>query len=250
MSQQTKWNVVSSKRNPKPSHFQMVKPKESSVYKEYTDDYTMLVRTTEEVIVRYELRAGVILYDPAVEKILLVLSRWIDRPECSRWGIPKGLVEPGENIYECAERELYEETGIRVPIDASVPYLHIKNTYYFIKSADSRRMIPQFGAMCPNYQEIESCRWVSKNMIPTYCINKETLFLVQKRWKFMIKLLRDKETKPKLEIDTDVDTDLETESIRSIKIHRDEDTDSFRSIGLSDTNSNSETESIRLESNV
>jgi 8-oxo-dGTP pyrophosphatase MutT (NUDIX family) len=28
------------------------------------------------------------------------------------WGIPKGVMEPGEKLVECAVRELYEETGL------------------------------------------------------------------------------------------------------------------------------------------
>jgi 8-oxo-dGTP pyrophosphatase MutT (NUDIX family) len=28
------------------------------------------------------------------------------------WGIPKGVVEPGEKLVECALRELHEETGL------------------------------------------------------------------------------------------------------------------------------------------
>lgn len=31
------------------------------------------------------------------------------------WGFPKGTVENGENVYNCAIREVLEETGVKVP---------------------------------------------------------------------------------------------------------------------------------------
>lgn len=34
-----------------------------------------------------------------------------------RWDIPKGLAEPGESLVAAAMRELYEETGLRVPVE-------------------------------------------------------------------------------------------------------------------------------------
>lgn len=40
-------------------------------------------------------------------KVLMVQSGW-DQP----WGLPKGKIEPGETIAECACRELQEELGV------------------------------------------------------------------------------------------------------------------------------------------
>jgi len=34
------------------------------------------------------------------------------RADVDRWGLPGGVLEPGENILSCAQRELEEETGL------------------------------------------------------------------------------------------------------------------------------------------
>ena len=52
------------------------------------------------------ITAGVILLHG--EKILLVLQR-----VTKKWGLPKGGKLENENIFSCALRELYEETGVR-----------------------------------------------------------------------------------------------------------------------------------------
>ena len=42
-------------------------------------------------------------------------SNFITTPNGSRcWGIPGGVMEPGETFLEAAVRETYEETGLKV----------------------------------------------------------------------------------------------------------------------------------------
>ena len=54
----------------------------------------------------YKKKAGVFIYDPNRNKVLIVQSRG------NLWGAPKGTMEYGETNIECAIRELKEETGL------------------------------------------------------------------------------------------------------------------------------------------
>jgi 8-oxo-dGTP pyrophosphatase MutT (NUDIX family) len=45
------------------------------------------------------------------ERVLLMLRH--KEPNLGLWVAPGGKVEPGESPYECAQRELHEETGLR-----------------------------------------------------------------------------------------------------------------------------------------
>jgi predicted NUDIX family NTP pyrophosphohydrolase len=61
--------------------------------------------------------AGLLLFRRPAHRLELFLAHpggpfWRDR-DAGTWTIPKGLVEPGEDLVAAAEREFLEETGIR-----------------------------------------------------------------------------------------------------------------------------------------
>jgi 8-oxo-dGTP pyrophosphatase MutT (NUDIX family) len=55
--------------------------------------------------------AAVIFESPKRERILLTR-----RADNGKWCLPGGRMEPGESAVECCEREVREETGLRVRI--------------------------------------------------------------------------------------------------------------------------------------
>jgi len=99
--------------------------------------------------ISYEYSAGVIVYrrDPDGLKFLLIRSR------SGVYGFPKGHIEEGESETEAAERELFEETGIKASlIDGFVkrdeyPLPFLKNTskrvVYFLGEYASGTPTPQ-----------------------------------------------------------------------------------------------------------
>lgn len=57
---------------------------------------------------RHRRKAGVFIYDPKTDKVLLVQSRG------NLWGAPKGTLQYGEDDRQCAVREVKEETGLKI----------------------------------------------------------------------------------------------------------------------------------------
>lgn len=76
-------------------------------------------------------KAGLIIYSKNTGKILLIQSNG------NLWGFPKGSIEEGETVEECAIRETYEETGLLFPKniinnDLMIFSLDKKTTFYII----------------------------------------------------------------------------------------------------------------------
>lgn len=83
-------------------------------------------------------KAGVFIYDPKKDKVLLVQSRG------RLWGPPKGTLKEDENILECAIREVKEETGLKVRSDNLKLYINVhRATYYYLEMDSSELDIQQ-----------------------------------------------------------------------------------------------------------
>jgi len=97
-----------------------------------------LVVTIKGVDHIYPPKAGVIIFNSAMDKILTVKNRGYGHE--SKWGIPKGHLDPEELPYQCAMRELWEETGIKLTIDQKAKNFikKINNTVYYIYKLDEK----------------------------------------------------------------------------------------------------------------
>lgn len=72
-------------------------------------------------------KAGVFMYDPNANKILLVQSRG------TKWGPPKGTMEIiDRSVVECAIRETEEETGLEINPKDFIAECRIDRATYFL----------------------------------------------------------------------------------------------------------------------
>jgi ADP-ribose pyrophosphatase YjhB (NUDIX family) len=74
-------------------------------------------------------KAGVFIYDPKEDRVLIVQSRG------HLWGPPKGTLNIGEHETKCAVREVKEETGLDVSSNDFTNAIKIKNRaiYYYLE---------------------------------------------------------------------------------------------------------------------
>jgi ADP-ribose pyrophosphatase YjhB (NUDIX family) len=77
-------------------------------------------------------KAGVFIYDPTTNKVLIVQSRG------NFWGAPKGTIEYGESNIECAIREVKEETGLIICEKMLFQSFIICNqaTYFYLETSE------------------------------------------------------------------------------------------------------------------
>ena len=63
----------------------------------------------------------------------LLMVRRANPPEAGKWSIPGGRVEPGETLREAVEREVREETGLRVECGAFMGWTErIGSEHHFV----------------------------------------------------------------------------------------------------------------------
>ena len=106
----------------------------------------------------HEKSCGAIVYGKFHGNTEILLIKHVNS---GHWSFPKGHVESGETEIETAQREIMEETGIDVIIDASfretVSYSPKRGTQkivvYFLAKAKNSDFIPQ-------EEEIADIKWV------------------------------------------------------------------------------------------
>eukprot|EP00757_Euglenozoa_sp_SAG-D1_P010591 gene10591-451_t len=92
----------------------------------YDENKNLIVKHNGETLT-YPPKAGVLIFDNSEKKVLAVQG--------SKWGLPKGQIEENECAFECAKRELLEETGFNLCINESDRYIKISNTIYYLFKA-------------------------------------------------------------------------------------------------------------------
>lgn len=106
---------------------------------------------------------GAIVFDRKGESVLIIFQR-----ESQKWGLPKGHVNPNEsnNYFECAKRELEEETGIMMNLIKyrRVGSCVIRNKLFYIV-----RLMKDVHNMRPiDNSEIGGIQWLNVEKIRTF----------------------------------------------------------------------------------
>ncbi|PVZ61041.1 NUDIX hydrolase [Arthrobacter sp. H-02-3] len=84
----------------------------------------------------------------------------IHRPRYDDWSWPKGKIDPGETIPECAVREVWEEIGLIAPLGIPLPPIHyhvpagLKVVHYWAVDVNG-------AALVPDGKEVDSIMWCS-----------------------------------------------------------------------------------------
>lgn len=118
------------------------------------------------------------------EKLLLIFRRGF-------WDLPKGKLDDGESIEQCAVREVEEEVGLKNIIleefiditthayfDKWINANAIKKTYWYKMNVPNQQLVLQ------TEEDIEKAVWITKNEWLFYkndCF-KNIQFIVEKLW--------------------------------------------------------------------
>lgn len=100
-------------------------------------------------------------------EVLLIFRR-------GKWDLPKGKLDKGEKLEECAVREVEEETGLKNPkIEFALPttyhtyhegarYILKESNWYKMNVTGEQTLVPQ------TEEDINEIKWVSPKKLPEY----------------------------------------------------------------------------------
>lgn len=83
-----------------------------------------------------DIRCGGIILNKKLDSVIIVLNRDSLSKGEPKWGLPKGHLNQGELLHQCANREIEEETGLNLEISNKCPRIKINDTYYYLKILD------------------------------------------------------------------------------------------------------------------
>ena len=116
------------------------------------------------------------------QEVLLVKRN--KEPNKGQWSIPGGRQIIGETTLETAERELLEETGVKVKklllvdvVDAIIPDVEGKIKYHYTLVDYMGQWHSGESSAGDDAQEV---RWVSLNEIRSYSLLEKTVNIIQK----------------------------------------------------------------------
>lgn len=86
----------------------------------------------------------------------------VHRPRYEDWSFPKGKLDKGETLEQCALREVLEETGFVCQLGDAVGLVMYEDRKGHPKEVHYWRMNIMDGSFQPN-SEVDEIRWVSES---------------------------------------------------------------------------------------
>jgi len=151
---------------------------------------------------RSPMGAGGLILDPALQRILVVKG--------FKWSLPKGHLEHGETVKRGAEREIFEETSLRIKLSPMCRSRKIRHYVYFymiLSNADDLDLAPL------DEQEIKEIKWCSHEELRQMDCNKQLRYFVD-NWSLVQKSFI--EHYAELSLTATVPTSAEREHLRQI----------------------------------
>jgi len=135
---------------------------------------------------------AVVIKDGAV-----LLVKRSHAPSAGLWAIPGGSVELGESLRQAAEREIFEETGIRIAAgDPVLTFEAIERDeqgcvqYHYVITDLAATYLE--GEPFPG-DDAADARWIRPQELATLPVNRTTLDLLQQRFGFNLGVDQDNE---------------------------------------------------------
>ena len=126
------------------------------------------------------------LFNTDFTRILIVKNNYHPYPQCQKWGYPKGHVENNETTYECAKRELYEETGLVINISEHKT-VNVNNSKYYVFTTDEAEL-KNINPVDTN--EINAVQFQDISTIQSLNLNREASVLIKKSIKYLKSIAR------------------------------------------------------------
>jgi len=134
---------------------------------------------------RNRIKCGTVILNKKKDNIMLVQNNYLlQEKNIELWSIPKGSRIENETYADCAMRETYEETGLKLKLRNNMIRIKINNTYYFVYVMDKQTHI----LITNDKKEIYKVKWFSIKDIDFTKVNLETKLFIKRKLNFVKKL--------------------------------------------------------------
>jgi 8-oxo-dGTP pyrophosphatase MutT (NUDIX family) len=114
-------------------------------------------------------KAGCIILNKELTHIVLVKNRMSFEKGENKYGLSKGSIHKDESFLEAARREVYEETGLQVSINAKNSYVIIDDIIYYIVFIQRKSNLQFFPV---DHNEVLSAEWISLKKVKLLNMNR------------------------------------------------------------------------------